>query len=179
MCRIMGMDTVGMGHRAATTAAPLAASTVHDRSEQSGQRDRGGRGDTKSRQQNQDGRTFRADQGTHTPIIHGLDVDEQGRCQHWHSPLDIVANRFSCCGEYYACYQCHDALAGHPRIPWSDPDSPAVMCGACRCQMTEAEYDRAMESTEPRCPSCGARFNPGCRLHHDIYFKACPAPEGR
>ena len=172
MCRIMGMDIVGMGRRAEEAAVPLEASAApsvaRDRSE------RRGRDDTRSRRQAPDGHAIHNDQGTRAPVIHGLDVDGQGRCRHWHSPLDIVANRFACCGEYYACYQCHDALAGHPRIPWSDPDSPAVMCGICRHQMTEAEYGRAMESTEPRCPSCGARFNPGCRLHHDIYFGECP-----
>lgn len=50
------------------------------------------------------------------PAIRGRLVDGQGRCVHWHSPLDVVANRFACCDEYYACYRCHDELAGHDRI---------------------------------------------------------------
>lgn len=40
------------------------------------------------------------------PAIRGRLVDGQGRCVHWHSPLDVVANRFACCDEYYACYRC-------------------------------------------------------------------------
>ncbi|MBS5011658.1 MAG: hypothetical protein KHZ37_06115 [Bifidobacterium longum] len=104
------------------------------------------------------------------PAIRGRLVDGQGRCVHWHSPLDVVANRFACCDEYYACYRCHDELAGHDRIAWRDMDSLAVMCGICRHQMTPREYGRAMESVTPCCPCCGARFNPGCALHHDIYF---------
>lgn len=74
------------------------------------------------------------------PAIRGRLVDGQGRCVHWHSPLDVVANRFACCDEYYACYRCHDELTGHDRIAWRDMDSLAVMCGVCRHQMTPREY---------------------------------------
>src|SRR5450432_417006 len=67
------------------------------------------------------------------PPVMGIDLDPQSRCAHYRSALDIVAIKMKCCGLYYACKDCHDALAGHtiktwPRNEW---DAPAVMCGAC------------------------------------------------
>ena len=32
--------------------------------------------------------------------IHGA-IDAEGRCKHWHSPLDVVANKCAACGEYF------------------------------------------------------------------------------
>jgi uncharacterized CHY-type Zn-finger protein len=71
------------------------------------------------------------------PAVHGLNVDRETRCAHYHSARDVVAIRMKCCDRYYACKDCHDALAGHtvqrwPRAEW---DEPAVLCGACgrRC----------------------------------------------
>jgi len=55
------------------------------------------------------------------PTVHGLELDAQTRCAHWRSPLDIVAIRMWCCGAYYACRQCHDAMADHPAQLW-DPE---------------------------------------------------------
>ena len=33
----------------------------------------------------------------------GATVDDQTRCVHYAGPLDIVAIRFHCCGEFYPC----------------------------------------------------------------------------
>jgi uncharacterized CHY-type Zn-finger protein len=103
------------------------------------------------------------------PPVQGLDLDPETRCAHWHSALDIVAIRMKCCGVYYACKDCHEALADHaievwPRGEW---DRPAVMCGACGAEMSIRRYLECEDS----CPSCQAPFNPGCRHHHHCYFE--------
>lgn len=104
--------------------------------------------------------------------VHGIDLDPQTRCTHWHSPRDIVAIRMKCCGLYYACKDCHDALVDHPLAPWPESEwhEKAVLCGACRSEMTIRGYLNAPDA----CPDCGAAFNPNCRLHHHFYF-AMPA----
>ena len=33
--------------------------------------------------------------------IYGLTVDNQTRCQHYHSVLDIIAIKFKCCDKFY------------------------------------------------------------------------------
>lgn len=102
--------------------------------------------------------------------VRGVEVDAQARCAHWHSPLDVIAIRAGCCGEYYACAACHDALADHPLEPLSreERDAPGVLCGVCRAELTVAEY----LACGYRCPRCGAAFNPGCARHHHLYFAA-------
>jgi uncharacterized CHY-type Zn-finger protein len=99
----------------------------------------------------------------------GLELDGETRCAHWHGPLDIVALRLPCCGAYYACRDCHDALADHPARVWprDEQEAMAAMCGACGRQMSVREY----LGCEDRCPACGAGFNPGCRLHRHLYFE--------
>ena len=101
--------------------------------------------------------------------VRGVDLDPQTRCAHWHSPLDIVALKLRCCGTYYACRDCHDALAAHAAQLWpvADRDVPAVLCGACGHQMIAAAY----LACEDRCPACAAPFNPGCKLHRHLYFE--------
>jgi uncharacterized CHY-type Zn-finger protein len=103
------------------------------------------------------------------PDVRGVDLDAQTRCAHWRSPLDIVAIRMRCCGDWYACKDCHDALAGHPAEVWPRAafDQPAVLCGACGSQLSVRQY----LACESRCPACAAPFNPGCRLHHRFYFE--------
>jgi uncharacterized CHY-type Zn-finger protein len=103
------------------------------------------------------------------PPVFGVDLDAQTRCAHWRSPLDIVAIKMRCCGAYYACHDCHAALAGHPSAVWprAERDRPAVLCGACETELTVAQY----LTCEDRCPACGAAFNPGCRLHRHLYFE--------
>ena len=103
------------------------------------------------------------------PPVRGLDLDAQTRCAHWRSPLDVIAIRMKCCGEHYACRDCHDALADHPAQLWprSEWDRPAVLCGVCGEQLSVRDY----MACENRCPACGAAFNPGCRLHYHLYFE--------
>jgi uncharacterized CHY-type Zn-finger protein len=104
------------------------------------------------------------------PAVLGLDLDPKTRCVHYHSPLDIVAIKIKCCGLYYACKDCHIALAGHAIEVWprSEWQQPAVLCGACKKELTIQAY---LESNS-HCPACGARFNPACANHHHFYFDA-------
>lgn len=74
-----------------------------------------------------------------------------------------------CCGVYYACKDCHEALAGHavvlwPRCEWGER---VVLCGACGTELTIAAYLAASDA----CPACRAPFNPGCRHHQHFYFE--------
>jgi uncharacterized CHY-type Zn-finger protein len=74
----------------------------------------------------------------------------------------------ACCGEYFACRDCHDALADHPAQVWPRDafDQPAILCGVCGTQLSIAAY----LACENRCPACGAGFNPGCAKHKHLYF---------
>jgi len=103
------------------------------------------------------------------PEVRGIAVDAQTRCAHYHSAIDIVAIKMACCGVYYACKDCHDALAGHAAKVWplSERDSLAILCGACGAELTIREY---MTSGNV-CPRCDAAFNPGCRNHYHFYFE--------
>jgi uncharacterized CHY-type Zn-finger protein len=107
------------------------------------------------------------------PPVLGVDLDAETRCVHWHSPLDIVAIRMKCCDTYYACKDCHDALAGHAIVVWprAEWDRPAVLCGACGTELSVHQYLGSGNA----CPACRARFNPGCRNHHHFYFDTMPA----
>lgn len=100
--------------------------------------------------------------------MRGIGLDPQSRCVHYGTPLDIVAIRMKCCGIYYACKDCHDALAGHPIEVWppGEWDKPAVLCGACKTELTTGQY---LECSN-ECPACHARFNPGCGNHYRFYF---------
>jgi uncharacterized CHY-type Zn-finger protein len=104
-----------------------------------------------------------------SPIAHGVDLDPQSRCAHWHSPLDIIAIKMRCCMAYYACKDCHDVLAGHAIEVWpvAERNQRAVLCGACGVEMSVRQYLEC----ENACPSCQARFNPGCRSHNHHYFE--------
>lgn len=106
-------------------------------------------------------------------IVHGAVVDAQTRCVHYASPLDVVAIRFACCGDYYPCHRCHAEFAGHPAKAWpaSALDTRAVLCGVCRHVLTIAEY-----LATDGCPHCGAPFNPGCRRHTRLYFAVAIPP---
>jgi uncharacterized CHY-type Zn-finger protein len=103
------------------------------------------------------------------PSVLGLDVDPHTRCAHYHSPRDVVAIRMRCCDTYYACKDCHDALAGHALTPWpgGEWETRAVLCGVCGAEMSIRDY----LGCENACPVCGAAFNPGCREHHHLYFE--------
>jgi uncharacterized CHY-type Zn-finger protein len=102
------------------------------------------------------------------PEVRGVGLDAQTRCAHYRGPLDIVALKLRCCRVYYACRECHDALAGHPAEVWpiTERDHAAILCGACGAELTIAAYLHAGDA----CPRCAAPFNPGCRSHHPLYF---------
>jgi uncharacterized CHY-type Zn-finger protein len=102
-------------------------------------------------------------------FVRGVDVDAQTRCAHWHSPLDIMAIKFSCCGEWYACYECHQDSADHASTVWPKQEfaERAIMCGACSSPISIDKY-LCCDST---CPNCGSPFNPGCAKHYDLYFE--------
>ena len=102
------------------------------------------------------------------PEVRGLELDPQTRCAHWRSALDVVAIKMRCCGVYYACKDCHEALADHPIRVWprAEWDEPAVLCGVCGTELSISQY----LACENRCPNCGAAFNPGCRTHYHFYF---------
>ncbi|AGP30329.1 hypothetical protein A606_03380 [Corynebacterium terpenotabidum Y-11] len=99
-------------------------------------------------------------------------------CVHWHSPLDVVAIRFHCCGRTYPCLHCHDEAENHPVSPWPTSTATqraeqAVLCRSCGEWLSIGEYlavyGRA--AVAPACPHCAASFNPGCALHTGIYFR--------
>jgi len=102
------------------------------------------------------------------PDVRGVELDAQTRCAHYNSPLDVVAIKMRCCDAYFACKDCHAVLADHSLEPWPREawQQKAVLCGACRSELTIAAY---MESLDC-CPACGAPFNPGCREHRRFYF---------
>ncbi len=106
-------------------------------------------------------------------MVLGVALDDQSRCAHYHGPHDIVAIRFKCCGKYYACKDCHAALADHAIAVWPESEwtTLASRCGACAVEMTIQDY----LSGEARCPACGAGFNPRCRYHHHVYFDVSPS----
>ncbi|MFC5863539.1 CHY zinc finger protein [Acidicapsa dinghuensis] len=106
------------------------------------------------------------------PKVQGIDLDAQTRCAHYRSPLDIIAIKMKCCGVYYACKDCHEALAGHSVETWpqSEWTQPAVLCGVCGEELSIEQY----MASGYECPACGAAFNPGCRNHYHFYFAVTP-----
>jgi uncharacterized CHY-type Zn-finger protein len=111
------------------------------------------------------------------PIVRGVSLDRQTRCEHYCGPTDIIAIKMKCCGVYYACKDCHADLAGHEIAVWpeSEWNQAAVLCGACGTELTVHEYMRS----EFHCPTCGEQFNPGCRNHYHFYFQLPPIGESR
>ncbi len=100
--------------------------------------------------------------------VHGKPIDRHTRCVHYGTVFDIVAIRFYCCELYYPCHLCHDECANHPAMQWpvSERTQKAILCGECAEELSVTEYLEASE-----CPSCGSRFNEGCRLHSLFYFE--------
>jgi uncharacterized CHY-type Zn-finger protein len=84
--------------------------------------------------------------------VKGKLVDQQTRCEHYHSALDIIAIKFKCCGDYYPCYQCHGECADHEPAVWKKEEwnTKAVLCGACKHELTINEYLGSNNS----CPHC-------------------------
>ena len=104
----------------------------------------------------------------HGVTVHGVDIDAQTRCAHWHSPLDVIAIKFACCHEFYSCHDCHAALAGHKAKRWTaELIQDVVLCGACGKLLSTCEY----LNSGAQCTECGARFNPACEKHYHLYFE--------
>jgi uncharacterized CHY-type Zn-finger protein len=100
--------------------------------------------------------------------IYGKTVDEQTRCVHYATPVDVIAIRFACCLRYYPCHLCHEETADHATSQWpiDRRGERAVLCGVCRTELTIEEY-LAVDA----CPHCHAEFNERCWLHTHLYFQ--------
>jgi uncharacterized CHY-type Zn-finger protein len=101
--------------------------------------------------------------------VKGKLTDDQIRCVHYHSTLDIIAIKFKCCNEYYPCYYCHEEEAGHTHQVWTtnEFDTKAILCGVCKNEMSIREY----KDGHYHCPNCKAAFNPKCINHDHLYFE--------
>lgn len=100
--------------------------------------------------------------------ISGISVDEHGRCIHYDSEYDVVANQCYECRTYYACYHCHDEMEEHSFKAWpvsKDSQVKIILCGVCSVEMN---YDQYKQSGS--CPSCAHQFNSKCANHEGIYF---------
>lgn len=99
--------------------------------------------------------------------IYGPVVDDETRCIHYHTRLDVIAIKFACCGRFYPCHRCHAETAAHQPRQWplESYDEHAVLCGVCGHLLSIAAYLRT-----DACPACDAPFNPGCKLHTELYF---------
>lgn len=104
-----------------------------------------------------------------TVVCHGTDVNERTQCAHYHSERDIIAIKFNCCGEFYACIQCHNEAVSHATTVWPKAafDHQAIYCGNCHGTLSIAEYLNSANY----CPLCQAAFNPGCANHYHLYFE--------
>jgi uncharacterized CHY-type Zn-finger protein len=76
------------------------------------------------------------------PDVRGINLDAHTRCKHYHGPTDIVAIKMKCCGVYYACKDCHAALANHRIEIWPEDEwsQKAILCGACGVELTIRQY---------------------------------------
>lgn len=101
--------------------------------------------------------------------IKGKIVDDETRCRHYHSPLDVIAIKFKCCNEYYPCFECHQESVSHEAKVWYREEwhVKAILCGVCKQELTIQEY----LNSNNLCPHCNAAFNPKCSLHHHLYFE--------
>lgn len=102
-------------------------------------------------------------------VVKGKIVDEQTRCTHYHSQLDVIAVKFKCCDNYYSCYYCHEEEAEHKAEVWNKDEfeTPAILCGVCKQEMTINQY----KYCNYQCPFCNTSFNPKCSNHDHLYFE--------
>ena len=102
------------------------------------------------------------------PFIKGSIIDNETRCTHYHSALDIIAIKFKCCNDYYPCFECHAESTDHVSEKWKKEEwnNLAILCGVCKHELTINEYFNSNNS----CPNCKAAFNPNCSRHYSLYF---------
>lgn len=102
-------------------------------------------------------------------MVKGKPIDDQTRCIHWHSPLDIIAIRFKCCDTYYPCYDCHAESADHKPQVWlkNERGAKAILCGVCKTELSIQQYFDSGNN----CPHCKSAFNPNCSHHYHLYFE--------
>lgn len=102
-------------------------------------------------------------------IIKGKPIDDETRCTHYHTELDIIAIKFKCCNAYYPCYDCHQEEAGHLTDIWgkSEQQEKAIFCGSCKYEMTISQY----LNCNNQCIFCASKFNPKCAQHYHLYFE--------
>ena len=100
--------------------------------------------------------------------VKGKTTDDFTRCVHYHSLLDVIAIKFKCCNEYYACFYCHQEEADHKAQVWGKEefDNKALLCGECKKEISINEYISSIN----QCRNCGAKFNPNCKNHFHLYF---------
>ncbi|GGK31863.1 hypothetical protein GCM10010965_25920 [Caldalkalibacillus thermarum] len=101
--------------------------------------------------------------------VYGEELDQHSRCRHYRTGRDIVAIKFPCCQQYWACYDCHTALSGHQAARWPQAkwDTTAILCGACGRELSIKDY----LGCQFHCPACEAPFNPHCARHYHLYFE--------
>ncbi len=101
--------------------------------------------------------------------VKGKIIDDETRCEHYHSPLDVVAIKFKCCGDYFPCYKCHEESTDHQATVWKKEEwnTKAILCGVCKTELTIQQYF----DSEDHCPHCNAAFNPNCSKHYHLYFE--------
>jgi len=104
-----------------------------------------------------------------TEIVKGKPVDNETRCIHYHSLLDVIAIKFKCCNSYYPCYYCHQEGADHDAELWKKEEfeTAAILCGICKTTLTITAY----KSCDYLCPFCKTAFNPKCSNHNYLYFE--------
>jgi uncharacterized CHY-type Zn-finger protein len=102
--------------------------------------------------------------------INGTLVDNQTRCMHYNSALDIIAIKHACCKKYYACIQCHNESEAHEADIWKlkEQHTKAIFCGACKTEMSIENY----LNCNNECPYCKSLFNPKCSNHYPLYFES-------
>jgi uncharacterized CHY-type Zn-finger protein len=102
--------------------------------------------------------------------VKGKTIDNQTRCGHYHSDLDVIAIKFKCCENYYPCYFCHEETENHQVEIWKKEEfeTLAILCGVCKHEMTINEYLNCHNI----CPFCQTFFNPKCENHYHFYFES-------
>ncbi|MBS4044290.1 MAG: hypothetical protein KGZ59_10780 [Chitinophagaceae bacterium] len=101
--------------------------------------------------------------------LKGKLIDDQTRCEHYHSHQDIIAIKFKCCDTYYPCFECHQETTAHQTQVWNKNEfnTLAILCGNCKQEISIKEY----LLSNHQCPNCKAKFNPKCNNHYHLYFE--------